>query len=87
MLTYEDCVEFCDLTEEEVAAISEHEHVPAIVAAEMGNYLVHSEDGIPMIRRFILDDIEDAKARGDKARAETLDLVLKHFIASHAPDR
>jgi len=53
----------------------------------MGNYLVHTEQGVPMIRRFILDDIDDATARGEKARVETLRLVLKHFIATHAPDR
>ena len=87
MLTYEDCVELCDLTEEEIAAIAEHEHVPEIVAAEIGNYLVRTEDGVPTIRRFILDDIAEARARGNKTRVETLELVLKHFIATHHPGR
>ena len=85
MLTYEDCVELCGLTEEEIAAIAEHEHVPEIVAAEIGNYLVHTEEGVPTIRRFILDDIDEARARGDKSRVATLELVLKHFIATHHP--
>ena len=87
MLTYDDCVELCDLSEEEIAAIAEHEHVPEIVAAEMGNYLVHTKEGVPKIRRFILDDIDAAQAHGNKARVETLQLVLKHFIATHPPDR
>jgi hypothetical protein len=29
-----------ELTEEEIAAIAEHEHLPMIVAAELGNYLI-----------------------------------------------
>ncbi|MCU7817034.1 MAG: hypothetical protein KZQ81_18015 [Candidatus Thiodiazotropha sp. (ex Rostrolucina anterorostrata)] len=53
MLTYEDCVGMCDLTDEEVDAIAEHEHIPNIVAAELGNYLIHEESGILMIRRII----------------------------------
>ena len=33
MITLEDCIAFCGLTEEEVMALAEHEHVPEIVAA------------------------------------------------------
>jgi hypothetical protein len=32
MLTLEDCVAFCGLTEEEVLAVAEHEHMPEIAA-------------------------------------------------------
>ncbi len=83
MLTYEDCLEFCGLSEEEVAAIAEHEHLPEMVAVELGNYLVLSEDGTPMIRRIILDDIRDARRHGHPERAQRLELVLKHFVATH----
>ena len=33
MLSYEDCVGLSELTEEEIRAISEHEHIPEVVAA------------------------------------------------------
>lgn len=85
MLTLKDCIALCDLTEEEVYAIAEHEHIPTIIAAEMGNYLCHSKDGIPMIRHFIVDDIRDAEKRGDAKHAQLLKLVLWHFIKTH-PD-
>ena len=61
MLTYEDCLAFCDLTEDEIEAIAEHEHIPAIVAMELGQYLVQSEDGVRKIKRIILDDIQVAQ--------------------------
>jgi len=84
MLTYEDCVGLCELSEEEVDAIAEHEHVPTIVAAEIGSYLVHdAATGVPMIRRIILEDIEAAKQRGDKRHALVLKLTLKHFVDTH----
>ncbi len=79
MLTYEDCLGMTDLTQEEVDAISEHERLHAIVALELGDYLVHTPDGQPRIRKMIIDDIEAAEARGDAAHTAKLKLVLKSF--------
>ena len=36
MLTFEDCVGLCGLSAEEIAAIARHEHLPEIVALELG---------------------------------------------------
>ncbi|NKB58082.1 MAG: hypothetical protein GKS00_17295 [Alphaproteobacteria bacterium] len=83
MLTYEDCIGLCELTEEEIRAISEHEHIPEIVAAELGAYLVRSSDGEDRIRRIILDDIRAAEARQDLKRAFELKAVLHHFMQHH----
>jgi hypothetical protein len=85
MLTLEDCIALSDLTEDEILAIAEHEHIPEIAAAEMGCYLVHSPQGVPLLKRMILEDIARAKARGDLERALRLRLVLAHFIRMH-PD-
>lgn len=83
MLTLQDCIALCDLTEEEVDAIAEHEHLPEIVAAEFGNYLLQGPDGVPRIKRVILDDIAAARARRDDKHALVLKLVLRHFVATH----
>lgn len=83
MLTLKDCIALSDLTEDEVAAVAEHEHIPQIVAVELGSYLVHDENGIPMLRRMIIDDIEAARHRGDLKHALKLRLVLHHFIQTH----
>lgn len=83
MLTLEDCIDMADLTPEEVAAIAEHEHIDLMVAAEMGAYLVHTEDGQVRIARMILDNIADARHRGKTAHAAELKLVLQHFAREH----
>jgi hypothetical protein len=83
MLTLEDCIAYCNLTKEEIDAIAEHEHLPEIIALELGNYLVHSEQGVPMIRRMILDDIAVAERHGKELRALQLKAVLRHFIQTH----
>ncbi|THB73791.1 MAG: hypothetical protein D6B28_03275 [Gammaproteobacteria bacterium] len=83
MLTYEDCLGICDLTEEEIEAIAEHEHIPEIAAMEMGEYLVNSKDGVPKIKKIILDDIKNAEDSGNTEHADKLRKILKHFIATH----
>lgn len=84
MLTYEDCVELSDLTEEEIEAIAEHEHIPQMAALEMGSYLVHTPEGEKRIKRMIAEDITSAQERGDKHKVAMLKLVLKHYLEHHA---
>ena len=89
MITLQDCIEFGDLTEAEVLAIAEHEHMPEIVAAAYGQYLAQQAHGTATIARFIIDDIRAAQAKGDREHVRTLLHVLHHFIRSHpeaAPD-
>jgi hypothetical protein len=83
MLSLEDCIALSDLSEEEVLAIAEHEHIPEIAAAEMGNYLVHAPDGERYIRAMIRDDIAAAAGCGDRTRELALKLVLRNFIVEH----
>jgi len=83
MLRLEDCLALCDLSEEEVLAIAEHEHIPEIAAVELGNYLVHSPDGERCIKAMIRDDIDAAAARGDRGHVLALKLVLRNFVLEH----
>lgn len=85
MLTFEDCVGLCDLDEDEIKAIAEHEHVPEIVALELAQYLIHLPDGTVTIKRMIVEDIQHARECNNLAHAELLETALKHFIATH-PD-
>ncbi len=79
MLTLKDCLGFCELTEDEIEAIAEHEHLPEIVAIELGQYLVHLPKGQNAIRQIIRDDIRVAEARGDGSHAAKLKLILRWF--------
>ena len=38
MLTLQDCIELSELSEEEILAIAEHEHIPEMLAIELGNF-------------------------------------------------
>ncbi|MBC7906283.1 MAG: hypothetical protein H7Y60_05985 [Rhodospirillaceae bacterium] len=83
MLTLQDCLDMCDLPCEIVDAIAEHEKVPQIVAAELGNCLAGSNGGLAVIHQFILDDMADAIGRSDYRHLARLEHTLTHFRHSH----
>ena len=83
MLQLEDCIALCDLTEEEVLAIAEHERIPEMAAIELGSYLVRTPDGELCIKSMIRDDILAAIERGDRMRSLALKCVLRDYILQH----
>ena len=83
MLSLEDCIALCGLTEEEVLAIADHEHIPEVAAAELGSYLVQTPEGEMRVKAIIRDDIEAARRRGDRPRELALKLVLRNYLAQH----
>lgn len=83
MLTIDDCIELSELTEDEILAIAEHEHLPEMVAVELGNYLTHTATGEKRIKRMIADDMDEARAKGDVHRVTMLKMVLKQFVEHH----
>jgi hypothetical protein len=88
MITLEDCVGLCGLTEEEVLAIAEHEHLPEIAATALAAYLLSQKHGSEKVLDMIIDDIRQAQfVRGDKEHVLTLLHVLHHFLKTHPEAR
>jgi hypothetical protein len=84
MITLEDCIGFCGLTEEEVLAIAEHEHLPEIAATALAQYLLSQEHGSERVRDMIVDDIRRAQVvRDNKEKVLMLLHVLHHFLKTH----
>ena len=83
MNTLEDCIALCGLTEAQVLAIAEQEHLPEIGATALAQYLSKKEHGMEKIREMIVDDIRQSQQREDKAHVLTLLHVLHHFLKSH----
>lgn len=83
MLTYKDCLGMCDLEEGEVLAVAEHEHLPQFVALAFAEYLIHTDEGVPMLKKIILDDIAAAERRHDQEKVLHLRHVLRHFVLTH----
>jgi hypothetical protein len=87
MITLEDCIGMCGLTEEEVLAIAEHEHLPEVAATALAQYLLSREHGSAKVRDMIVDDIREAQWSGNKEHVTTLLHVLHHFLLTHPEAR
>jgi hypothetical protein len=83
VLTFDDCLSLCGLTEDEVLAIAAHERIPEIAAAELGNYLCRTPEGEMCIKAMIRDHITEAETCGARERALALKLVLRNFVLQH----
>ena len=87
MVSLEDCIAFCGLDENEVAAISEHEHIPEIAATALADYLLKQPHGGETIRTMITDDIHQALRAGRVKHAQELFMALRHFLDQHPEAR
>lgn len=83
MISMEDCLAFCDLTEEEILAIAEHEQMPEMVAIAYAQFLAHEDQGMETVRNMIIEDIRNAQRRNDGEHVLELLHVLHHFIRAH----
>ena len=73
MISLEDCIAFSGLSEDEVAAIGEHEHIPTIAAAALADYLLKQPQGGEKIRAMIIDGYSRSALQGtDQTRARTI---------------
>lgn len=84
MISIEDCIAMCGLDDNEIAAISEHEHIPEIAAAALAGYLLNRPDGGVIIRQMIIDDIHRALDGGHIKHASELFRALQHLLEYHA---
>lgn len=53
MLSLEDCLALCELSEDDVLAIAHHERIPEIVAAELGHHLARTPQGELALQRML----------------------------------
>lgn len=83
MISIEDIIGMTDLTEAEIAAIGEHEHVDLAPAAAIADYLMRTQRGPQAIQVMICEDIRAALHRGDLENARRLFHALRHYMADH----
>jgi hypothetical protein len=83
MLSMRDCLDYCDLTEEEVELFAQHEHIPCEVAATVACSLVQSDNGVVLMDQCLADMLEDALRVGESAKTEHVFHVYAQFRAAH----
>ncbi|MCB1889034.1 MAG: hypothetical protein KDH20_15610 [Rhodocyclaceae bacterium] len=83
MLSIRDCLDYCDLTDDEVALIAEHEAIPDAAAAHIACGLVQTPEGVLILSQFMAEMLHRAESRGDRARAEQVRRICARFLQDH----
>jgi hypothetical protein len=83
LLTVQECVDMSEPANEVIRAIAEHEHIPEVVAAELGQTLLKATGGIAKIQRMLEENLELAVQADEHDRIDDRKRVLERFIASH----
>ena len=83
MISMHDILGMCDLDVDEIDAIAEHEHIPEVVAAALGDYLMHQARGVERVHAMIVEDIRVAIGHKDGQHAASLVVTLQHFLTEH----
>ena len=57
MLSIRDCLDYCDVTDDEVALIAEHEDIPDVAAAQVVCGLVQTPEGVMVLTQFMEEQV------------------------------
>lgn len=76
----------CELSQDEIQVIAEHENLPETVASRYGRMLLGTANGIRVIERYIDDSIMEAEARDEADKTERLRKLLARFQARFSKD-
>lgn len=83
MISIKDCLDYCDLTEDEVAAIAEHEHLPFASAVQLACCLAQSQDGNELLRCLLKNAVCDAENCGHAEALRVAQHAYQQFVANH----
>ncbi|MGA9396384.1 MAG: hypothetical protein WCA83_12575 [Azonexus sp.] len=83
MLSMQDVLDYCDLDRGEIEAVAEHEHIPVTVAAELGETLLSSPDGVFQLHEMIIENMQHALDGGRFEHVRELSETYRHLQRTH----
>jgi hypothetical protein len=83
MITMQECLDYCDLTAEEVDLIAAYGHIPHEIAIPIVCSLAQTEDGIRLISACLSALAQEAADTGYVAKAEHVLQVYAQFRTAH----
>ena len=83
MFSIRDCLDYCDLTDDEIALIAEHEDIPDVAAAQMACGLVQTREGTLLLTRCMLELVEQAERSGQRDKLARARAAFERFVIDH----
>jgi len=83
MITLDDIEDMTGLTRAEIDALAEHEHIPEVTAAMLGEYLLRVPNGPQTVQQMICEDIRAALHADNLGHARELFATLREYMRDH----
>ncbi len=83
MLTFQDCADFCDLSDDEIQGILEATNVSPIEVCAMVEEYANSPKECRKMVGFLLEYLEKVESRSGEKRAHEVHEAINHFVANH----
>lgn len=83
MLTINDCIEFSGLPEDVIDVLAHHEHVPCILAAELGACLTCNQSGLKRIFAILREELDEAVEARNLKGVRRIQAAIGHFLDMH----
>ncbi len=87
MLTFQDCIDLAGVTEAEIEAIAKHERIPAMIALELGDHMLHTPAGALKLRDFIVENLLRAQECNNCTDCAKLGRLLGRYLDAHPESR
>lgn len=83
MLSMRDCLDYCDLTDEDVAIFAAHTRIPKASAAQVMCGMAQSIEGILAVTRCLWEAEDRARQAGLAEEAAQVQAARMRFMATH----
>ena len=83
MLSLRDCLDYCDLTDEDVAIFAEQASIPKASAAQVMCGMAQTIEGILAVTRCLWEAEDRALRAGAVEQAARAQAARKRFMATH----
>lgn len=83
MLSLKDCLDFCDLEISEVEILATCEGIPLVIAAQLGNELVKTPEGLWSLHCMLLEKLGQALIDGDVDAASRFSLSYQNLQCTY----
>lgn len=87
MITLQEILDFAELRRAELEAISELEHIPEVVAAEMAFELIRTPRGLYQLHNLFLEAIERAEYTGKREHVRRFEQLYQEFSQRYPKPR
>ncbi|GAB2182467.1 hypothetical protein DLREEDagrD3_26900 [Denitratisoma sp. agr-D3] len=83
MLSMQDCLDYCDLNEDEVRVIAHHEHLSFEAAAQLACSLAQDKKGEKQLCDMLGEVVCEAAGKGEMETLQQAERAFCHFTQHH----